>query len=259
MRDIQQGSRTKPSGISARRWLVLTATAAMVFFAGRMSAGFRATHPPSPSGRSADSDDTKPEPSEHMPKGRSIRAALAIPDFVPDPADSSRAPPPSPKDVHASAKFFLSRLFKRSQILPQNQPLEVRANFNREYTIGAIEAVRDLHPEDIGAMSEELNNKLCDETIDEEKTVSLAIMAFEMPELSSPRGFQCFFSRARKKEDVVLWYMLDAFNNSGQDKPAALLELAKTAKDPRTMERLMSPEDRERLHRQAVGAVSPGG
>jgi hypothetical protein len=56
-------------------------------------------------------------------------------------------------------------------------------------------------------------------------------------DLGSPRTFDCAL-RGRKKEDVVLWSMLDAWVASGRPNTEVVSSVGAFAADPRTVDRL---------------------
>jgi hypothetical protein len=119
---------------------------------------------------------------------------------------------------------------------------ETSANALRPYLQGLADAVKQTSPAVRGALADEFTERLCGRALDDAELITMAYLGLEIPDITSPRAFDCVFSRRGGQEDVVLWYMLDAWRHSGQDKSAAIAQIERTAVDPRTQRRLLSRE-----------------
>jgi hypothetical protein len=154
------------------------------------------------------------------------------------------APPSEPSDRRATATFMVSSLFRRLHLMggaSAGVP-ETSANALRPYLQGLADAVKQTSPAVRGALADEFTERLCGGTLDDAELITMAYLGLEIPDITSPRAFDCVFSRRGSQEDVVLWYMLDAWRHSGQDKSAAIAQIERTAVDPRTQRRLLSRE-----------------
>jgi hypothetical protein len=155
---------------------------------------------------------------------------------------------PSDQARSNTARMVTGRLFQRIERIarmPGMENPESRANMVREYARGLADAVRMGRSDLYRALSQDFDDRLCKETMPDDKIILLAYFAMELPEVVDNRGLECFFSRAKGKENVALWYMMDAWRQSGRDKTAALAAIEATATDPRTVRRFMSPEQQE--------------
>jgi hypothetical protein len=92
------------------------------------------------------------------------------------------------------------------------------------------------------ALSQDFSDRLCNHKLADDQSMVLSYFAMELPEMVNNRGLDCFFGRAGQKEDATLWYMMDAWRGSGNDRPESLTALAANAKDNRTLWRLLPPE-----------------
>jgi hypothetical protein len=241
--------RNRPASSPPVRWPRTAANvlvAACIFIAGRLSAAALTSPATSQSAHASGSESTTRPSGTRRPIRNPPR--WSTPAFPAPDASDPASQHGDETAAHETAQFFFRRIFRRQAVIPTGVDPEMRANANREYLIGMGDALRMLDPSALRAVSDELNSQLCSRDANDDQTLVLAILAFEMPDLTTRQGFQCFFSRAKGKEDTVLWYMLDAFNNSTDERPEFITSLEKTAKDPRTLERLKPREERERAH-----------
>ena len=198
---------------------------------------------------SADSAAVNPRP-----RARALRPPPKV--LIPDKTDSSSGP--TEQDRKNTVTFVMNRLFHRIDGLsrmPHMQSAESRANMAREYARGIADALRMGRSDLYQALSQDFNDRLCNQTMPDDQTILLSYFALELPEIVDNKGLECFFGRAKGKEDVPLWYMMDAWRNSGGEKPAALAAIEATATDQRTIQRFMSPEQEEAARSaEATGA-----
>jgi hypothetical protein len=143
----------------------------------------------------------------------------------------------------ALASHLIAGIITRLDLIPHDPLLvEARNNAIRPYLSGMADTIRKLAPDLATAMSAEFTARLCGGNANEATVTSLAFLASDLPEIATNDGFNCFFGD-RSTEDRLLWHMLDAWKHSGQEEPKAIAKLRTTAKDPRTLRRLMSPEE----------------
>lgn len=229
-------------GPAPRRWPGLLASGiagVMLFFLGRLSA--REAGP-----EKSLSDDQTPElPSQPRPRaqrgflahGVPRPAALGTPDSCTQTTDQDR------KDT---ATFVVDNLFRRVEPYihdPIFPTAEARANQLRPFINGLAEGIRQTRPDLFKALGEDFDDRLCNGGMSDDKTLLLSYLAADLPEMADSKGFDCFFTRAKGKEDVPLWYMLDAWQASGLEKTAALAQVQATASDERTIRRLKPIEE----------------
>jgi hypothetical protein len=162
------------------------------------------------------------------------------------------------QDRKDTVTFVMNRLFHRIEGLGRLSGLEsaeMRANMAREYARGLADAIRMGRSDLYQALTQDFNDRLCNQTMPEDKTILLSYFATELPEIVDNKGLECFFGRAKGKEDASLWYMMDAWRNTGGEKPTALAAIEATATDQRTIRRFMSPEQEEAARSaEATGA-----
>ena len=102
-----------------------------------------------------------------------------------------------------------------------------------------------------------LAERTCSHPQSDVELMMVSQMVFAAPaELGTSRTFECGL-RGRKKEDVPLWEMIDAWRVSGQAMPQAIAEMQASATDERTKQRLSNYEQatKERL---AAAEQQPG-
>jgi hypothetical protein len=116
------------------------------------------------------------------------------------------------------------------------------------------DAVRQIDPTMSAALAGELTRRLCDHSLSEVQTITVAQLGQAMPEAVTARGLECFFSGAAGREDIRVWSMLDTWRQSGQEKTPAITALEKSARDQRTRRRFLPPEVVRQIRR---GAATP--
>jgi hypothetical protein len=118
------------------------------------------------------------------------------------------------------------------------------------------DTVRQTSPAVRAALGDELNDRLCSGTLKDDELITLAYLGIELPDITAPRGFDCVFAQRGKQEDAVLWYMLDAWRQSGQDKTAAIALVERLATDERTRRRFLSREEEFSMRTRRPGVQS---
>jgi hypothetical protein len=191
-------------------------------------------------------------PRGSAPVARRLGAApLPVPRLAQSPPPLAAACEPS--DRRATATFLVGTVFRRLE-RPRGAATDVpeaSANMVRTYIQGMADTVRQTSPAARSALAEEFTQRLCGEDLRDAELITMAYLALELPDIASSRGFDCVFSRRGKREDAVLWSMLDAWRHSGQEKTATIAEIERTAVDPRTQRRLL-PRAAELLLRKAA-------
>jgi hypothetical protein len=135
-------------------------------------------------------------------------------------------------------------------IIPNPQPgqMELIGNTMEPYIQGMLMALRSTNPALIGALRDDLSERACDHPQSDVELTMLSRMMLVDSDLGSPRIFDCAL-RGRKKEDVVLWSMLDAWVAAGRPNTEVMSRIEAFAADARTVDRLTadSPGQRARL------------
>jgi hypothetical protein len=131
---------------------------------------------------------------------------------------------------------------------PQPDQIETVGYAMEPYIQGILMALRSTNPGLIGALRDELTERACDHPQSDLELTMLSRMMLNDSDLGSPRIFDCAL-RGRKKEDVVLWSMMDAWVAAGRPKTEVMAGIAAFAADARTVDRLTedSPGQRARL------------
>jgi hypothetical protein len=164
------------------------------------------------------------------------------------------APECEPRDHRAGAASVVESLFAmlpHGSVGPGSELPETRANAIRGRLQGMAAAIRQLAPGVRSALADEFSQRLCSGSLKDDQLVTMAYLAQELPDIASSRAFDCVFSQRGHQEDVVLWYMLDAWRFSDQPKTAALEAIERSATDERTRRRFL-PRDKEIALRQAA-------
>jgi hypothetical protein len=117
------------------------------------------------------------------------------------------------------------------------------ANDTAMYLNGWLDGVVRTAPDMLEELSAELEQTMCDEHSSGGQLVVMSRLVTMMPELANPKALDCVFS-AHADEDSVLWYGIDAWRRSGLPKSEALANIERNAKDPRTLERFLTPQER---------------
>lgn len=171
--------------------------------------------------------------------GRIERPFLIKPDTLYTPSDDAREQEYLEKQSHELVDLLTDQLDAFETVHPAAVP-EAVANQWFDYQSGLFDGVIRTAPELVEALSDRVEQKMCDPSGKPSHQIALARLIRNMPEVGSERAFDCVFSRTG--EDLVLWSMLDAFATTGQPKPPALLRLEQTSTDPRTLRRLKGHE-----------------
>lgn len=243
------------------RWvgrLVLAILGAVLFFVGRLS-GARVTpaepHAPVPQMAGAVESESAPV---HLPT--SVPRLRSLP---PSKTDEN-CPGPSEQARRDTATAMMDGLLRRIEGLehfPGMDNPERRASTARDYARGLADALRAGRSDLYEAMSEDLSDRLCSGPMADDKIILMSYLAMELPEMVGSRGLDCYFGRAKGKENAALWNMIDAWRTSGSEKPKALSLLEATSTDERTLRRLASPEEaaaaRAAAARSSAPAVAP--
>lgn len=227
-----------------RRWLGLVASGALgaaLFFMGRLSAPHAS---PGTTSAEPEASDLPSQPNPHTKLG--VRAR-SIPRLA-APGSPEACAATTDQDRKDTAAFVMDSLFGRIEMFshsPMFATAEARANQLRPFVHGLADGIRKTRPDLFKALAEDFNDRLCKEEMSDDRTILLSYFAADLPEMVDTRGLDCFFSRAKGKEDVPLWSMLDAWRASGLEKTAALAQVQDTASDQRTIRRFMTPEDQQ--------------
>jgi hypothetical protein len=209
---------------------------ACTFFLGR------ATSPGRPARSSPAQPQQAAEPDHQVDARRAPRPAAPVPRLA--PAAVEAAPDCEPADRRGTATFLVSSLLRRldrRQGAPGEFP-ETSANAIRLYVQGVADTVKQTSPAVRAALAEEFTTRLCEGALADDELITMANLGLELPDITSPRAFDCVFARRGAREDVVLWSMLDAWRHSGQDRTAAVADVERSATDPRTQRRFLSQE-----------------
>jgi hypothetical protein len=131
---------------------------------------------------------------------------------------------------------------------PQPDQMEAVGYQMEPYIQGMLMALRNTNPALVGALRDELTERACDHPQSDLELTMLSRMMLNDPDLGSPRIFDCAL-RGRKKEDVVLWSMMDAWVAAGRPNTEVMSGIGAFAADARTVDRLTadSPGQRARL------------
>jgi hypothetical protein len=149
-----------------------------------------------------------------------------------------------PEAKTARARQYVSQLLRRLDMIPSNNlfTAESRVNRIRDYVTGVMDAIRQSDPELPADLARLFTDSLCEGPVPDDKAMLLSHMAQMLPAMATNQGFQCFFAQAPEKETPAVWYMIDAWRESGQDKPPALGAIERTARDDRTRMRFLTRE-----------------
>jgi hypothetical protein len=131
---------------------------------------------------------------------------------------------------------------------PEAIGIESVGNAMEPYVQGSLATLRAVNPELIGGLRDALVERTCAHPQTDVELMLAARMVLTDSDLGSPRIFDCAL-RGRKKEDVVLWTMLDAWRAAGRPNAQVISDITAFATDDRTVGRLSenSPQELERL------------
>jgi hypothetical protein len=141
------------------------------------------------------------------------------------------------------AELLLEDVFQELDVRAKRgiEPAETRAGSVLPYLSGILRGSIQGDPAMRTAFSAQFTSALCERSLAEDQTISVAHMAMLLPDIATPRGFDCFFSKAT--ESVPLWTMLDAWRRSGIEKTPVLARLQAASTDSRTARRFLSTEE----------------
>ena len=125
----------------------------------------------------------------------------------------------------------------------EGRPVEAQINGMHQYLVGVVETVRAIDPAIFKAMGEQYAHDICSgrNTSDQELMV-FARLATLQAEVGSDRALDCSL-KLRAKEDIVMWALLDAWNNAGRPPLPALATIERNVADERTRSRLATPKE----------------
>jgi hypothetical protein len=131
---------------------------------------------------------------------------------------------------------------------PEEVGLEAVGNMMEPYVQGTLSTLRSVNPALIGALRDSLVERTCAHPQSDVELMLAARMLLTDSNLGAPRIFDCGL-RGRKKEDIVLWTMLDAWRAAGRPSTEVVADIKAFAIDERTIRRLTadSPQELERL------------
>jgi hypothetical protein len=182
-----------------------------------------------------------PVADRRRPVSRPPRLVVGGAEPVPDPATEHRA----------TARHLVDVLFARLSAPPGAVP-EQSANSIREFLQGMAYGVNQTSPGVRAALAEQFTERLCTGTLGDAQVITLAYLGAELPDVTTARGFDCAFAARGQREDAPLWYMLDAWRRSGQEKSPTLARIERSATDERTQRRFLSPADQAALRSQTL-------
>jgi hypothetical protein len=234
-----------------RGWLGLLASGVfgvVLFLLGRLSA------PEALAEKRPNDAQASDQPIQSSPRSQRGFRARDVPKLA-APATPEVCTPTTDQNRKDTATSVVDNLLRRVGDFGQNPRFptaEARANQLRPFVHGLAEGIRQTRPDLFKALTEDFNDRLCKEGMSDDKTILLSNLATDLPEIVDGKGFDCFFTGAKGKEDVPLWSMLDAWRASGLEKTAALAQVEATASDKRTIRRLVT-------HEEEMAARSAGG
>jgi hypothetical protein len=210
---------------------------------------------PSSGGDFADAQSGSDQPPTHETESGRRRSA---------PREALRSSARSPYDdadaVRARRELQATRMFDRTRfdMLNTTRSLNVEAAGQAmfPYLEGMLTALKDIDPALIGGLRDTLSARACDHPQTDREVMFFADMIRIDPDLGSPRIFDCVF-KDRKSEDVALWTMLDAWKAAGRPQLTALSAIEQQAVDPRTIRRLSTSLDPNRITAAPSGGDKP--
>jgi hypothetical protein len=198
------------------------------------------------------SDSHSAPPARRSPKG----GPLSLPRFSTAAGEKTEAAP-TPETRQQRAAYLVDDLFGRLAPYRDLDP-EDAANQLQGFMAGVTSAIRQLDGSFSNELSQEIGRQLCaSPQPGDARLITLAYLTSWMPAAASAEGFDCFFSHPHP-ESTPLWYMMDAWQTSGLEKPPGLLALGKAAKDDRTLRRLLPASERLTARLGAAASNSPG-
>ena len=177
------------------------------------------------------------------------------------------APPPGAAADHAEAdaveaaearlgraEFLLGEVFRQLEFQTRAglKQAEGRASTVLPFLHGMITGAVQADPGMREAFSRQFTTSLCDRQLEDDQAISVAHMAMILPDITTGKGIDCFFSKA--KEGVPFWTMLDAWRRSGLASSPVLDAIRVSATDSRTTRRFLSQE--EAIAQRASTSVS---
>lgn len=126
------------------------------------------------------------------------------------------------------------RLAERSVL---GQTPEGAANQLLLYQAGLMDGLTRTSPELSAALSQHIEQAMCDEKTKTATLISFARMVSHTPDLATTRGFDCLFKPGRS-EDVALWSALDAYRHAKLPPGESLEALSRSANHEHTKVRI---------------------
>jgi hypothetical protein len=211
-------------------WLALAAVLGLVGFVVGL-------WPRAQRGRAtATADDNPGAPASISGRAAALRTP-PVPKLVVGARADDEAEPPRARRLISGMR--LTALNRAAVLAPLG--IEAEGNSMVPYLEGALAMLRQLDPDLIPIMREQLADDVCKEGTTDREAMLYAKMVLLDGGLGSPRAFECWFAR-HQGEDVLLWSMLDAWQSAGREKTPALARLGDSATDQRTKLRLMDPK-----------------
>jgi len=136
---------------------------------------------------------------------------------------------------------ILTRVSLAERALPDGNP-EIAATMSAEYQRGLMDAILQAAPDLTDAIAQRVQQLLGRSDARTSHLVAMARLVHSVPELAGTAGFDCVFSKHAGK-DVVLWSMLDAWQNSELPAGQALIALRKNTTDGRIRMRLAEQDE----------------
>lgn len=120
---------------------------------------------------------------------------------------------------------------------------EQQAMMSADYLHGMTDALMRTGPDLGDEIAQEYEKFLCDPKVSDTAALTVMRLAHHMPEIASPKSFDCVFSARGDKEDIVLWNAMDTWRTTGLPMPESLAKIQETASDKRTLDRFRDPDE----------------
>jgi hypothetical protein len=173
-----------------------------------------------------------------LPAASPRRGRLALAE--PDDDDDDGVQTYRAKQSNELLELVLRRLRLAEKGVLDRTPESV-ANQLSLYQAGMTDALTRLAPELAPHLSASFEKAMCDPRTDAATLITMARMTRQMPDLASRKGFDCLLA-SHRGEDMVLWSALDAMAAAQLPLGPAASQLARTARDERTLRRVAAVE-----------------
>jgi hypothetical protein len=117
------------------------------------------------------------------------------------------------------------------------------------YMQGLADGIVRTAPDLVDALAAEIEGAMCHPGTSAAELIGWSHLIANIPELANPKTFDCLFS-LHPEENTVLWYGIDAWRTTELPKPEPLAAIERSAQDPRTRRRFLSPEQEAAQARQ---------